>query len=179
MPGRNDRIPVEVDPFRMAELGRQFEGRLDFSQMPRLLPALASNPGSDDGGVETVLNFGIDDQGIAWLKGSLRTELVLQCQRCLGEMRYPVETEFGLALLRHESEEEKLAGVYEPVIVTTVPIRLAEIVEDEVLLLLPTIARHETNDCNPLMQEEGGEQQEETEPTVNPFAVLADLKKEH
>lgn len=177
MPGCNERLPVELDPFRMAELGRQFKGCIDFKQMQRLLPALESKQGQ----VETELTFDIDGQGIAFLQGEIRAELVLLCQRCLGEMQFPVVTEFRLALLRHESEVEQLSEEYEPLIVTTVPVRLAEILEDELLLALPGIPKHNMNEClSPdLTREEETQQDDESAIKLNPFAALADLKKEH
>lgn len=174
MPVCDERLPVELDPFRMAELGRQYKGCLEFKHMPRLLAALASKQGQ----LETELVFGIDEQGIAVLKGRIRTELGLQCQRCLEAMRFPVEINFKLALLRHDSEIEQLPEIYEPLLVTSVPIRLAEVLEDEVLLALPAIAKHESEDCGSFKTSNDEPQEETTAIKENPFAVLAELKKD-
>lgn len=170
-----ERLPVELNPFRMAELRRQFTGSIEFKQMKRLASVLESQAGQ----LDAELEFGIDEQGISYLRGKLSAELILQCQRCLGEMRYPVENEFCLALLRNEAGVAQLSSEYEPLIIATLPVRLADLLEDEVLLSLPQIARHELNECPVHQFEDGDTKQDESATKQNPFAVLADLKKEH
>jgi len=158
----------------MAELGRRLQGCLDFKQMQRLLPLLEAK----EGRLDARLDFGIDEQGQAWLQGEIRTEVVLQCQRCLEKMQYPIVAEFRLALLRHESEAENIPDEYEPLIVTTVPVRTVDILEDELILSLPVIAKHQ-HDCLAELNSKDETGQETSVDTQNPFAVLAELKKEH
>ena len=57
-----------------------------------------------------------------------------------------------------------------------IAIELAEIVEDELLLQLPMISRHEDGDaaCLPATGNKGGQEQDAAR--ENPFAVLATLK---
>ena len=174
MSGPKERLPVEVDPFRMAEQGRRFQGSIELKQMKRLVPLLESTSGC----LNVELLFGIDGQGIRNLKGRLKSIVPLTCQRCMSEMHYSLDIEFRLALLSKETEIEKLGEEYEPLIVAATPVRLSDIIEDEVLLAIPQIPMHELNDCPARIY---GETDDETknEAGQNPFAVLADLKKDN
>lgn len=174
MSGRQDRLPVEVDPFRMAEQGRQIQGLIEFKQLKRLEPLLDSKTGH----LDVELKFGIDARGTRRLSGRIEGMVSLTCQRCLSEMNFSLANEFNLALLKHESEIAQLGEEYEPLILESTPVRLAEIIEDEVLLAIPQIPMHEFNDC-PASKYGETEKDTEQEDNQNPFAVLADLKKDN
>jgi uncharacterized protein len=172
------RLPVEVDPYRMAELGRQYSGQIEIGSMKRLLPLLESAKGQ----VDVELHFDIDETGTKYLQGYLRADLELMCQRCLESMEFPLNTEFRLALIKSDSEAERLSGTYEPLVVETTPLYIQDVLEDEILLSLPTIPMHEPGACSiqPLMkQTELAEQHDEETEKTNPFAVLEKLKKDH
>jgi len=172
------RLPLEVDPFRMAELGRQMGGQIEIGQFKRLLPLLESTTGS----VEVELGFDIDEGGIRFLRGKLTTTLALRCQRCLEVMDYPLQSEFRLALVHCDSEAERLPEQYEPLIVETSPIHVLDMIEDEILLSVPHIPMHDEVMCSIKSFSDENElvaQQEEASVKANPFAVLEKLKKDH
>ena len=178
MSGRDDRLPLRVDPFRMAELGREFEGTMELRLMKRLAPLLRT----DTGTVQVSLDFGTDVSGVKFMHGLVSGELSLQCQRCLGEMVFPLHIDFRLALLRDETQLERVTQDYEPLLVESVPLYIADVIEDEALLALPQIPKHEEGECNvdiTAAPDELPEAEEETQAKANPFAVLAKLKKEH
>ena len=172
------RLPVEVDPFRMADQGRQFSGQIKLGSLKRLVPMLESAEGQFD--IE--LGFDVDEVGIKYLYGSLQAVLALKCQRCLESMQFPLQSEFKLALIHSEAEAERLPETYEPLVVETIPMHILDMLEDEILLSVPHIPMHEESECmiQPSMTEtELAEQQDEDEPKENPFAVLEKLKKDH
>ncbi|MDT3708404.1 MAG: YceD family protein [Thiobacillus sp.] len=75
-------------------------------------------------------------------------EVMLTCQRCLDDMRYPVRIDRTLNLARNESELERLDALPdgEAILVAEV-MDLVDLVEDEVLLSLPLAAMHAEGEC--------------------------------
>lgn len=155
----------------MAEAGREFSGSLDLAGLTRLAPLLASREGTLD--VSLVLDR--DEAGIRFLEGRVSGRLELECQRCLGPMAFPLESVFRLGLVRGEEEAAGLPSPYEPLLVGTESMLLAEIVEDEVLLALPAVALHREPHPCAAQQPEALPEDVQRE---HPFAVLAQLKRD-
>lgn len=174
----NERLPVHIDPIRMAETRRLLQGRIALAEMARLGESLQDS----DGEVTVSLEFGTDNEGIRFMRGRIQAEVSLQCQRCLETMRYPIDSEFSLALVRNTVEAEALPSHYEPLLVEGEPLFLRDIIEDELLLALPIVAMHAPEECsiNISSDQGAGEARKDTGATEkeSPFAVLADLKKD-
>ncbi len=174
MSRRQDRLPVQVDPYRLAEQGREYEGVLPLRHMKRLAPMLAT----DEGEVSVSLRFGIDEMGVHFLEGSIRADLVVLCQRCLEEMRLPVETDLALGFVDSTAEADRLPGGYEPYIVESVPMALIDMIEEELILSLPQIPMHELQNCPAQAYLEAPDKtQQDKTGQETPFQKLADLKK--
>lgn len=168
-----ERLPVHIDPFRFAEQRRLVAGRLPVVAMERLVQSLDSSEG--DVGVE--LEFGIDQEGIRFVSGRLRAVLSLVCQGCLEPMEYPVDTRVQLAFASSEAEAKRLPGRYEPLLVDPDgQLFLKDVIEDELILALPIIARHAEDECAAEGAGSVGKDEGEAGPRENPFAVLARLK---
>lgn len=168
------RLPEFVDPWRAADLGKQFSGRAALAKLPRLMEAVLA----PEGEVELDLTFDRDAQKRACIQGIVRATLTLECQRCLGPMSFPVEAELHLALVESAAEAERLPEVYDPLLIEEPRIRLLDIVEDELLLSIPLIPKHEAGACSAKYVASPPQQgePEETPNKENPFAVLAELK---
>jgi len=169
-----ERLPVTIDPLRFALARRQLQGRLPLKGLDRLTSALES----DEGEVAVELEFGIDTvQNVRYMRGRLRTEVQLQCQRCMGPLRYAIDTDLQLGIVGSEAEGERLPTEYDPLLYVGEPLHLAAIVEDELILNLPLVARHPAGECPaellPAQEPDTAREDEEAE---NPFAVLAKLK---
>ena len=83
--------------------------------------------------------------------GELNAEIDLQCQRCLATYRHRLETSFKFAFAANELTADLLPENMDPVMLdedgTLEP---ASMFEDELLLRLPTHARHaDIKQCNP------------------------------
>lgn len=169
-----ERLPAQIDPFRFAETRRVVRGELPVAELDRLAPLLS---GIDTSALEVVLEFGIDEQGVRFIKGTVRGELSLACQRCLEPMVWPVDLTLAVGLVRSDEAGERLPIAYEPLLIESVPMVLANVIEDELLLSLPLVPMHPEESCPAtalLAKEEPAETQEgERE---NPFAVLSGLK---
>ncbi len=176
MSRQTERLPVQVDPFRLAQAGRIYEGELPLQKMKRLGAAL-----SDDAGqVHVQLEFNIDSMDVPFLCGKVTGTMVVECQRCLEPMPLAVDIDLSLAFVRDAVAAEGIPGPYEPYIVDSVPIMLLDMIEEELLLFLPAIARHELTECPARDWVENHPEPEDsatqTEERQNPFSVLANLK---
>jgi uncharacterized protein len=137
--------------------------------MERLAQSLAST----DGQVEARLEGGRDAEQRALLRLWVKGELTLVCQRCLQPMVEPVDRETLLGLVSDEALAPGLPGAYEPLVCDPGEmLSLAQLIEDELLLALPVVARHGLQEsCVDVSPEEAA-----TEPTtVRPFAQLAEM----
>jgi uncharacterized protein len=129
-----------------------------------------------DGAVCVELGGAVEDDGYRVVRGRIRTELTLQCQRCLGPVCVPLEQDFAWALLWTDTEAEQLPKRYDPLVVEEVDLDLWEAVADEVLLALPIVALHQDGACRPAAADASPDEVADRAPTRNPFAVLEKLK---
>jgi uncharacterized protein len=103
------------------------------------------------------------------------TEVTLECQRCLQPMRIALPVERRIFFVDGEDAAAALdAETDDDVLALTPTLDLRSLVEDELLLALPLVPRHEV--CpqplpRPLVEEES-----EAAPGESPFAALASLK---
>lgn len=144
--------------------------------MPRLMAALHAEDGSS-GAVEIDLQCGIDDQGIRYIRGHIDAVVTVPCQRCLQDMQLPLHTEMALGVVASPAEADYLPEPYEALVVKTRTVPLASIVEDELLLVAPLVAMHDTPGCRADAEESDEHVGDEAGTVKNPFAVLKILKK--
>ena len=110
----------------------------------------------------------------AWLHLRANARLALVCQRCLGPVDTPLETERSFLFVGDEDTAARLdAESEDDVLAMTRALDLRALVEDELLLALPIVPRHEL--CPQPLPMEHDDAPEEARP--NPFAALAALKR--
>jgi len=128
-------FPETVDAWRMVQARRQFEGSIPLATMPRLRGSLAATNGAADFQIE----FGKDDFGVASLQAHIEAGLPLTCQRTLETFVLPVRIDAKLGLITREEDEAGLPAGYEPLLTSDGAVRLADVVEDELILALPVV----------------------------------------
>jgi len=137
-----ENLPLTIDPFRFADNAICLQGSFFLENMKRLVPSL----GQKEGRVQVMLQFGVDEQGTRFLSGELSTELPLICQRCLGSFAFPVQERFLAGIVHTDEEAEKLSKRYDPLIVKDGILQLREVVEDELIIGLPIVPVHTSED---------------------------------
>ena len=165
-------IPEHIDPFRFAEQNLTLDGAVKLADMPRL----GINLVSQDALVKARLTFGVDEQRVTFLKGHVDAGLMLQCQRCMEPFKYEIIADFVLGIVNTLEEANALSDNYEPALTKDGHLALRELIEDELILNLPIIPRHEPKDCKvklPLTDTDVEWKEGERE---NPFQVLESLK---
>jgi uncharacterized protein len=93
----------------------------------------------------------------------------LVCQRCLEGLALPVTLDVLLTTVRNDAEAAALEDPFDTVLLDEGELDLAQVIEDEVLAILPLAARHpETSPCGQAALRNVGE-------THRPLAGLANL----
>ena len=126
--------------------------------------------------VQAGMGVGATGAAEPWLHLAVSTCIPLTCQRCLG----PVETELDILRSFRFVETEALAEAQdeeseEDVLAISAEFSLASLIEDEVLLALPLIPRHEACPSPVRMSAQDTGFEEKEGPRPNPFAALAGL----
>jgi uncharacterized protein len=160
----------------MVDQVRVFSGRAAIADLPRLAKVVLGA----EGDIELQLEFKRDQEKRACVSGSVKADLLLECQRCLNPMLVPIESQLNIALVKSVEEAERLPEYYDPLLLDEPRIRLLDIVEEELLLSMPQVSRHETGECSSDLCQEAEQSiagREEPGERSNPFAILAELKQ--
>ena len=165
-------LPDSVDVWRMVMARRSFDGTLAVAALPRLVSALVD----DAGMVHFALEFGRDALGTAFLNVRAQADLHLLCQRSLEPFVCPVTVDSRLGLIREEREEAALLPGYEPLLVDAEPLRLALVIEDELLLALPLVPMRPGSEDAVAAWAVPVDDELEPATRANPFAALRMLK---
>jgi len=129
--------PVAIDGLAFARNAAVLEGRLGLESLPRL-----ARSGCSGSVLDFVLTGEINERGKPGLKLAVDGSARLQCQRCLGSLDLPVHLESQLEFASSEAEIMAADDDIERVVAGR-ELSVAALVEDEVLLALPMVPRHE------------------------------------
>jgi len=153
-----------IDSVDFARNGKELRGETGLAELPRLADMLAGPEGK-----LTYIVRGYRDGDSDMLEVSLHGECQLRCQRCLGEMRYPVDLVSRLLLLPGDKLDEVEDDDEVDAIEAETRLDVLALIEDELLLGMPFAPRHPEGECAPATND--------SQQKANPFAVLAGLKK--
>ncbi len=163
------QLPETLNFLRQVERSYRFEGSVSVADLDRLSGILAETTGE----AEVSFEFG-SCVGFACLKGHVSVDLQVQCQRCLQPMTVRVDSNFKFALVHSEEEADELPDEFEPYLIEGDDQSIKPLLEDEILLSLPMVSRHEL-DCSAFFSEHEKQVKADKE-AAHPFAVLKGLK---
>lgn len=161
---------MPVDVFELAARGERIAGEIELARMPRLARSLLST----DGTLHYEVRGLVDADGHPAADLTLRGRLMLECQRCNSPLELVLDRGARFRFVHSEPELDALPLEDDEadVIVGSHAMDLTGWVEDEAILSLPLVPRHEN--CNPA---DGNlDRVELTSERRSPFAVLAALK---
>jgi len=162
-----------VDATICAHSGTTVEREFTSADLPRLRDA-----GAQEGSRLTVRFAFSRFEGRVAIDGELRGVLVLPCQRCIKPFELPLNEQFKLILVRESAELEQEPGGYEAILADPARLDLQSIAEDQALLALPLVPKHESDQCVVKMAAAEPAPSEQ-EPTQKPFGNLRDLMQKH
>jgi uncharacterized protein len=151
-----------IDGPAFARSAATLQGRLGLESLPRL---------AQSGCLASVLDFvlkgEINERGRPGLRLVVDGSVRLQCQRCLDNLDLPLHL---VAELQFAASEAEIAAADDDVewILAGREMSVTALVEEEVLLALPMVPKHER--CGTAADVEGGAQ-------VSAFQALAALRK--
>lgn len=176
-------MPLLIDTRELTRSSQTLEGTLFLSTLPRLASMLSDDEGElawrtrgeqrkrADGSIEDILHLSID------------AEVRMECVRCLGEALVVLSAERDFRLVGSEEQaarEDAQDDEYD-VLAGGKRFDLGALIEDEAIMALPPLARHEA--CE-LPADEAGAQangdaagESNADGRIRPFSALAALSK--
>ncbi len=149
-----------------------FEGEIPLADLDRLAELLYSGESARaPGGIQVSFEFGSNEYGVPMLAGRLSARLELECQRCLGALELPLDLE--LRLLIDASDEVVRDSSLDSLYSEAGYVDVYDVIEDELILAIPLVARHEDRACNEHWRAEADDA---TAGAEHPFAALRALK---
>jgi uncharacterized protein len=129
--------PAAIDGLAFARNAAVLKGRLGMESLPRL-----TQSGCSGSVLDFVLAGEINERGKPGLKLAVNGSVRLECQRCLGNLDFPVHVEAQLEFASSEAEIMAADDDIERVVAGR-EMSVVALVEDEVLLALPMVPKHE------------------------------------
>jgi uncharacterized protein len=168
-----NRLPEYIDPVHLAEKHGVVKGQIPLKSLDRLAEMLVN----DTGIINVDLFFGREGR-LAKVEGHIEAVLELECQNCLEAVTWPIDCAIKLGIVSSIDQVDRLPEDYEPLLVEEERISLKNIIEDEILLILPAFPKHQHTCCVPKFDNNNvvplvNDAQSSPE---NPFSILAKLK---
>ncbi len=154
-----------VDVDRLADMRAAHEFAYPLAELPRLRDHLLRAEGLATGRASFAR-----ERGLVLASLEVTAQLSLQCQRCMQAVSIPVRSESRVALVDDLVDADALPEDVEQFLANNGRVLLRDVIEEELLLGLPLVARHDDVRCA-----EASAVQAET--TQTPFAELGELLK--
>ena len=170
---------LDVPAFSVA--GASLQGETAQADFTRLADGLMALPGD---GVAAPVQWSVQGEqrtvagGAAaiWLRLQASTHVTLQCQRCLQALNEPLQLDRWFHFVASEDDAARLDEESEDdVLVLSRAFDGLELLEDELILALPIVPRHDA--CPEPLPSSAGDVPEAEDEKPNPFAALAALKR--
>lgn len=177
--------PERLDVRALARAGDRLEGETPASQCERLLAELAPTPAAMPHihwRAQGEWRERLGGAGQCWLHLTASVSLPLVCQRCMGAVEMLLEVDRTFRFVSDEATAEREdEEAEEDVLALSPQFDLIGLIEDELLMALPLVPRHEP-DCPAPVQlsaQDAGFDEAQTQGRPHPFAALAQLKRPH
>ena len=185
--------PTALDVAAFCRDGARLEGRWSLADLPRLADSVlqaADAPAPEAGPVAWAASGRLKPvrggSPQCELDLSVRADVPLECQRCLQPMHLPLTVERRFLFVAGEDEAARLDEEVEDDVLALVPrFDLRALIEDELLLALPLVPRHErcpalpaglrNAEADPV---EPAETPTDDPPADHPFAALAAWRRD-
>jgi uncharacterized protein len=160
-----------IDAFEFCRSNGFREGVTPVTEMHRL----AADCADQSGNITWSIQGGQTRQGYPSMTLSVSGTVQLVCQRCLVPFGYEIDSSTLLVLGKDDEEADQIEEILDDesidVIVGSRTCDIRELLEDEALLALPQVPKHETCPQNALIDKLNSEK-------PSPFAGLKNLKSE-
>jgi uncharacterized protein len=162
------------DAFRLARRGERLRGAASMDELPRLAQSVLDR----DARVQFDIRGRIDDDGHPGAVMTLSARLPLRCERCNEPVEFELAREVPFRFVADERELNALPIEDDAleVVVGSASMPLLPWIEEEAILSLPLVPRHDDCALGAVDGPDGPENGDQ-EVRVSPFAVLRSLKR--
>ncbi len=182
-------LPQSLDVAAFCRDAASITGQWSTSELPRLAESVRLG---DDGFAQGPIDWAATGLQLAGrgatrlcaIDLAVRAGVVMDCQRCLQPMAVPVHVQRRIRFVEGEDEAARLDEELEDDVLAMTPrLDLRSLIEDELLMALPLVPRHEACPDLPaaLRASVPGAQAGEPPPSASdrehPFAALAALRR--
>lgn len=162
-----------IDPYQLAQQNEEISGSIPLSELPMVKDLLLESSGN----VRVLMKFQMDSNYRSCVKGTIETQVVQQCQRCLEPISTSINSSFEFIFVKEQSLETDDSEDSQTLLTENDQIRLATIIEDEMILNINIYAKHQLKECiNNNTMDILTKNIEDFRRAKNPFAVLEQLK---
>lgn len=163
-----------LDTATFTRNGQVFAAQSPISIFNRALDGL---PAQQDQTIDWSVKGRTDNAGQRFLTVHVVGYVVLTCQRCLRDFHYQIDAENTVLVVNDELDLD--VDIDDPDalerILASAHLNALELVEDELILSLPYVPRHDQ--CPDLPEALQNQDEEAEDEKPNPFAVLSQFKK--
>ena len=156
MQNQNTTYTILPKTVPIKKLGRQYvnlTGYVKLATLPRFQEFLR-NIDAIESDILVNLEFKELANNKITVNGHINHDVIIECQRCLGEMPLKINTKIAVVLIDILSRIDKNLSDYEIIEISSDPnqdnmLDIYSLIEDELILSLPTAAKHAANaDCS-------------------------------
>ncbi|NTS77954.1 23S rRNA accumulation protein YceD [Catenovulum sp. SM1970] len=167
------KMPIELDPIKSAQIRSSFSGIYRLEDLSRFKEVVLDQTGE----VTVNLECKLDEQGLTVLLLSADAEVQVTCQRCGGALPQKLNLSSKFTPKLASVDEELIPSEYEIITLNDYGmLELKALVEDELILALPIVPKHDEDDCD-ISEDDMSFGEVEDEPSKpNPFEALKNLK---
>lgn len=165
-------LPDRIATDQLLATGGRLQGQIALGRLRRLTESLEIAPTASD--IATAdLELLPDPQANGRLQGMIQAGLCLLCERCGKPMTWPVSTTVAFYLVGSEAAAASLPDDADYVVAAD-SLNVLELIEEELLLALPLVARHPAG--TPCGDNARSGRVAESGERSSPFDVLKKLK---
>ena len=162
-----------VLPYKLARQAGSWRGTIAIDEFLRFGELVSGA----DGPVAVELAFRLDEEGRCRMHGRASVRVHVACGRCLQPQARVLDVPVDLCVVASETSAAELTRELEPFVLDGDEARVADLVEDDLILALPHEVCAEPQTCPnrpPLEYGEGADGERAKDERANPFAALAD-----
>jgi uncharacterized protein len=160
-----------IDAFEFGRSNGLREGATPVAEMRRLVNDLADESGT----LQWAVQGGVVREGYPSLTLSIAGPVKLVCQRCMAPFEYALDSSTMLVLGKDDEEADQIEEILDndsvDVIVGSRTCDIRDLLEDEALLALPQVPKHDVCPATPMLDALKSDK-------PSPFASLQNLKSE-
>lgn len=138
-------------PRKLCNRNASINSTLPLEKLQRLSEYLHDNQGQ----VEVSLSFDRDDAGFCYISGKVKADVNMQCQRCLKATAVDLESQVTVKVADSDEDVEQITQSssdplekLEVILCDEGELDLLSLIEDELIMTLPIVASHESEECS-------------------------------